>query len=224
MNIVDWFSLAIVCLLGAATPGPSLAIILGHTFGSNKTAGRCASVAHAFAILFYAFATVFGLAKLFNQFPVVATTIVYAGAAYLLYLAANILKAANSLTTNELSDLNTKVSDNNVQATVENEVSLNTYVKASREAFLIGFLNPKLVFFFLALFSQFVPVDTVGLDLALILLGTVFFIDMLWYLMVVELADRSRSKLSVNNKTKVILLRSQAIIFLLIAVNSIFWR
>ena len=42
MGLSDWASLALICLLGASSPGPSLIVILGNTrlYGRKATGGR----------------------------------------------------------------------------------------------------------------------------------------------------------------------------------------
>ncbi|MDA8622102.1 LysE family transporter [Psychrosphaera sp.] len=220
MNLFEWLSLALVCFLGAATPGPSLAVILGHTYNTNATAGRMASLSHAFAIFLYALGTILGLSKLFIAFPVIAKSLTLLGALYLLYLSANILLSAQKL--NRSSDEgNLTVSDPKLDIT---KPGAKSYKNAIAEAFFIGFLNPKLAFFFLALFSQFIPSENMTLGLASILLSTVFFIDLFWYLFVVSIAIQAKNRLTASPTIKVWLLRIQALIFILIAANSVIWH
>ena len=220
MNLYEWLSLALVCFLGAATPGPSLAVILGHTYKTNAVAGRLASVAHAFAIFLYALGTILGLSKLFVAFPVVANTLIILGALYLLYIAVNILISAQKLNTNSVEVF--EHTSNAEMNTTNNQAG--SYKTAIAEAFLIGFLNPKLAFFFLALFSQFIPSENMTIALASILLSTVFFIDLFWYLFVVSIAIQAKRRLTASPTIKVWLLRTQALIFILIAANSVIWR
>lgn len=220
MNLLEWLSLALVCFLGAATPGPSLAVILGHTYRTNAVAGRLASLSHAFAIVLYALGTILGLSKLFVAFPVVANALIILGALYLVYLAIKILISAQNIDTST-AEINQTASE--TKSTLADGQS-NSYKSAIAEAFLIGFLNPKLAFFFLALFSQFIPSENMTLQLAAILLSTVFFIDLFWYLFVVSIAIQAKNRLTASPTIKVWLLRTQALIFILIAANSVIWH
>ncbi len=39
MSLADWASLALICLLGASSPGPSLIVILSNTRRYGRNAG-----------------------------------------------------------------------------------------------------------------------------------------------------------------------------------------
>ena len=59
MNFFVWSQLALVCLLGAMSPGPSLALIIHNSINYNRLSGISASIGHGFGICTYAIATVF---------------------------------------------------------------------------------------------------------------------------------------------------------------------
>jgi len=204
MSLVEWFSLALVCLIGAATPGPSLAIIANTTLENGLNAGRLASISHAVAVGFYALGAVLGLAALFQSFPILAKVVMYSGAAYLAYLGFKLL----CVTTND-TESNRKQSQSN--GTKE----------GVKQAFLIAFLNPKLAIFFFALFSQFIPQDGAEPKLTLILVGSVLVIDLLWYLAIVQLIDKVKHKVNIGGKGASVIKRLQGIIFLAIAFNAV---
>ena len=217
MTIIEWFALATVCFLGAATPGPSLAIIINHTIKSGRNAGYVASFTHAFAVGFYAVATIYGLAELFKVYPTLAQIIAYAGAFYLAYLAVKILiSTSNSSSTNS-----TKLSSTEAAVITHGKKQL---FNAAQDAFMVAFLNPKLAFFFIALFSQFIPQDETSIELAIILTSTVFIIDFVWYLIVVSIVCHGQKKLNVSQATGNWFLRLQAVIFLLISINTVLWQ
>ena len=217
MNFIEWLSLAAVCFMGAATPGPSLAIIVNHTIKSGRLAGQVASFMHAFAIVFYAIATIYGLANLFTIYPSVADGVTYLGSAYLLFLAFKLIKSAFDATPKASVNLSSK-------ASAAIQYGNKQLSDAAMDAFMIAFLNPKLAFFFIALFSQFIPVGDTSLQTTLILTGTVFFIDFFWYLLVVVLVSHGQSKFSVSPNTGKWFAIAQAIIFILISINTLIWR
>lgn len=206
MSLVEWLSLALVCFLGAATPGPSLAIIIGHTFKSGIKTGRLASISHAVAVGLYALMAVLGLAAVFKLFPTLAKAFVLAGAAYLAYLGFKILRSKQG-----------SQSDNTSSNIHDQKINW----QGVKEAFLIAFLNPKLAVFFLALFSQFIPQQGASIELTLILVGTVLIIDMLWYLGVVESLVRLQQRVNISGSKANILAKAQGIIFILLAVNAV---
>lgn len=201
MTLFEWLPLAFVCLLGAATPGPSLAIILNHTFSQGANAGRLASISHAIAVGLYAIGAIFGLSSLFQAVPLLANVLITLGALYLIYLAILLLRSSNK---SEVVDNNQSRSNDGI-----------------KQAFIIAFLNPKLAVFFFALFSQFIPSTGTSLSTATILVSTVLIIDMLWYLAIVQVATTIKKRAQISNKNVTRLKNTQAALFIIIAVNAL---
>lgn len=83
MTFTVWLSLFTICILGAMSPGPSLAIVAKHALAGGRANGLATSWAHAFGIGIYAFVTLIGLAVVLQQSPLLFKTISYAGAGYL---------------------------------------------------------------------------------------------------------------------------------------------
>ncbi|MEE4277305.1 MAG: LysE family translocator [Halieaceae bacterium] len=160
MTLIEWASLATVCLAGAASPGPSLAVILNAVVRGHRGSGLVAAWSHAAGVGLYAAATVFGISTLLVLQPRLFALIQLAGAAYLLRMALQLLRSSAS------SDLE--------------ESEKQTTQRAARDAFAVAFLNPKLAVFMLALFSQFIrPGATLGESAVLVATATA--IDGLWY-------------------------------------------
>ena len=141
MTFAAWLSVATICILGAMTPGPSLAVVLRYSVGQSRQAGFACAVAHGLGVGFYAVITMTGLGILFQTVPAFRNIVSVLGALYLIYLAIRAWRAAGSGARLE-SDQNGQVAD--------------TMTQAARDGFMIAFLNPKIALFFLALFSQFV--------------------------------------------------------------------
>ena len=141
MTFAAWLSVATICILGAMTPGPSLAVVLRYSVGQSRQAGFACAVAHGLGVGFYAVITMTGLGILFQTVPAFRNIVSVLGALYLIYLAIRAWRAAGSGARFE-SDQNGQVAD--------------TMTQAARDGFMIAFLNPKIALFFLALFSQFV--------------------------------------------------------------------
>jgi threonine/homoserine/homoserine lactone efflux protein len=167
-----WLTLCAVCLLGAMSPGPSLAVIAGATLRGSTRAGIVAGVAHAAGVALYALATVSGLALFLAAAPGLQQLLQLAGAAYLAWLGWQALRAGGS----------------GVLPTAEGSLR-----GPARDGFLIAFLNPKLAIFMLALFSQFVtPTGSVGEKAVMV--ATAGSIDALWYCMVALLLGGGRAR------------------------------
>ena len=58
MSFFVWSQLALVCLLGAMSPGPSLALIIRNSINYNRFSGILTSIAHGLGICVYATVTV----------------------------------------------------------------------------------------------------------------------------------------------------------------------
>lgn len=172
MELTAWLSLALLCLLGAMTPGQSLIIILKHAMAGGRFNGLVASLGHGLGVMLYAIATIVGLAVIIKQTPWLFDFIRYSGAAFLLWLAYNALKSKAG---------STGFSAEKVTVTLRQSFT---------EGLMISFLNPKLAIFFLALFSQFVD-DGAGWPQKIIMVATVAGIDTLWYCLVALVLSHS---------------------------------
>jgi threonine/homoserine/homoserine lactone efflux protein len=202
MALSLWFSLALVCMMGAMSPGPSLAVVLKHSLSGGMKNGMLAALSHGFGVGLYAAASLLGLGALMLQFPTVYQFLVYLGAAYLAYLGLKILFSKPN------------DSELNIQ---QSEVSSS---KALQDGFAIAFLNPKLAIFFLALFSQFIDPENLTLNIGIIMCLTVFVIDTGWYLLVALLTEVSKKRFGFT-KQNIWLDRLLGAIFIALAIKVV---
>lgn len=171
MTLVTWLSVVTICCMGAMSPGPSLAVVVRNTVGNSRGHGLATAWAHASGIGFYALGTALGLSAAVASHHVVYVTLATLGALYLAYLGVQALRAGGAARLDTVPGKRMAVS------------------RAAGEGFLIAFLNPKVAFFFLALFSQFVhPGMALRDQLALSL--TALTIDGLWYSLVAVTLSR----------------------------------
>ena len=202
MALSLWFSLALVCMMGAMSPGPSLAVVLKHSLNGGMKNGMLAALSHGFGVGLYAAASLLGLGALMLQFPTVYQFLVYLGAAYLAYLGLKILFS--------------KPNDSELQV----QKSAVSSSKALQDGFAIAFLNPKLAIFFLALFSQFIDPENLTLNIGIIMCLTVFVIDTGWYLLVALLTDVSKKRFGFT-KQNVWLDRLLGMVFIALAIKVV---
>lgn len=202
MALSLWFSLALVCMMGAMSPGPSLAVVLKHSLNGGMKNGMLAALSHGFGVGLYAAASLLGLGALMLQFPTVYQFLVYLGAAYLAYLGLKILFS--------------KPNDSELQI----QKSAESSSKALQDGFAIAFLNPKLAIFFLALFSQFIDPENLTLNIGIIMCLTVFVIDTGWYLLVALLTDVSKKRFGFT-KQNVWLDRLLGMVFIALAIKVV---
>ena len=183
MELHLWLSLVAICIMGALSPGPSLALIVKNTMAGGAKAGYASSISHGLGVALYAAITCTGIGIILVQSPMLFSIIQYAGAAFLLYLGISAL-----LSKKQQIDLE------------ENSEPAKIKVNAWRDGFLIAFLNPKLAIFFLALFSQFVDADATMMQ-KVIMTATVGGIDAIWYCIVTFALSRGPviNKLKANS-------------------------
>ena len=61
MTFFLWSQFAIVCIIGAMSPGPSLAVVIRNNINYNRLAGILTSIGHGLGIGVYATLSVLGL-------------------------------------------------------------------------------------------------------------------------------------------------------------------
>ncbi|MCV6590582.1 MAG: LysE family translocator [Marinobacterium sp.] len=173
MTLTLWLSILTICVLGAMTPGPSLAVVIRYTVNGSRQHGMAAAVCHALGVGFWALLTIQGLAILLARSPQLFQWLTWAGAAWLAWMGMQALRAS--------------ASSGKLQVEKIKPVPL---WQAGRDGLLISLLNPKLALFFIALFSQFVGHADSMRD-QLVMMATAAVVDGLWYVLVALLLSRS---------------------------------
>lgn len=201
MSFTIWLSLLAICLLGAMSPGPSLAIVAKHSLAGGRQHGLATAWAHAFGIGVYALVTVLGLSVLLHQFPMVFKGISLLGALYLAWLGYNALRSRGGIVERLESGKQVSV------------------LSAAKEGLLISLLSPKIALFFTALFSQFVAVGSEVSDKAIIVV-TPLIVDGLWYTLITFMLSSPRLLNKLKSKAKLIDQLS-GIVLILLAVRVV---
>ena len=150
----------VVLVLGAMSPGPSLAVLLRNTMEGGKARGVSCGVGHGIGFGIYAFVAIAGIAQLKASASEAATILELAGGLFLIILAAMMIKGSDD-------ELEYK----------------NSSKRGFTEGFLIAFLNPKILVFLVAIFSQFVQPDFTWGE-RLIIACIALLIDGGWYVLV----------------------------------------
>ncbi|NVK42867.1 MAG: LysE family transporter [Oceanospirillaceae bacterium] len=168
--MTEWLLFAGITLLGAMVPGANMAIVLRNTLGGGIRTGFVTAAGLATALLVHASLSLVGIATLISQSPALFGAIRWLGSAYLLYMGVVYL----------LSSRKTGPSD-------------TTAAAGSRHAFaeglLISLFNPKVLLFFLAMFSQVLEQHLGWAELALYGLTPVT-IELAWLSLVVLVLTR----------------------------------
>ena len=162
-----WVALATVFILGAMSPGPSLAVVLRNTMVGGRRQGVMTGIGHGIGFGIYAFLAAAGIATALTLHESTETVLKWGGIALLLWLGINFLKASRGEPYESLED--------------------GGHGPLGRVGFAQGFaialLNPKILAWMLALYAPFIEadIDTETL-LGMGLLGMA--IDGTWYVTV----------------------------------------
>ncbi len=162
MTLTEWAPLALVCLLGAMSPGPSLALVVRHAASKGAVAGVFCAVTHGAGIFLWASATATGLGAVILSQPTWFEAIRAVGALFLLYLGLSAL-----------------LSRSNEAGATENPAQ-PACARVGWEGFLIALSNPKIAVFFVALFSQFIEPEASIFE-QFFIAATAAVIDAAWY-------------------------------------------
>lgn len=163
MTIATWLTIVSICLLGAMSPGPSLAVVLKQTVSGGRKTGLITAITHGLGIGLYALACISGIAVMITTSPMLFNALQWAGAGYLVWLG--------------IKGLRVKAGANTSLANPP------TTGSAARDGFLVVFFNPKVAVFFIALFSLVIGSETTWLE-KLAYAATAMIIDMAWYMIV----------------------------------------
>ena len=175
MNITQWSQLVLICIFGAMSPGPSLAVILRNTLSGGRMQGVMSGIGHGLGITFYAVVAVAGLLAIINTIPHFFSVTQIAGSFFLILLGGKMIISFFKKEYTATEDMSSKNSDH----------------QGFLEGFLIAILNPKIAAWLLALFSQFVQPDALLAE-QFVLVSTVGIIDASWYCLVAFLASSGR--------------------------------
>ena len=170
MSAFDWFSLALICILGAASPGPSLAVVLAVSRLHGRKGGHAAAIGHGLGVFFYALIAATSLSYILKQHAGLFQALQIAGALMLAWIGVRLLMSPRR-----------RAAD---QTPAAPSFALS---KSFRHGFTIAVFNPKIAAFFVSLFSQYLgegQSNAVHLAMASLAGG----IDVIVYLMVVFLA------------------------------------
>ena len=199
MTFFLWSQFAIVCLLGAMSPGPSLALIIRNSINFNRTSGIVASIAHGLGICLYATVTVIVLEFILRNSELIFFVIQICGSLFLIILGLIFVFKKN------------------------NENQIETYqINSSSfaQGFIIAIINPKILIWFIAIYSQFIDINASLLNKTILVL-TPSIIDAIWYSLVAILVTGYGLK-EILNKKKFIIQKIIGGLLILIALSLIY--
>ena len=164
MSLFVWFQFALVCIVGAMSPGPSLALVIRNNISYNRLAGIMTSIGHGLGIAVYATMAVFGLGLILQTNQSLFLLIQVLGLIFLFFLGVLFIFQKN----------NDKIISKN-----KDQKQINSFF----QGFLIAIINPKILIWFTAIYSQFISVEA-NMTFNIILISTASIIDATWYILI----------------------------------------
>jgi threonine/homoserine/homoserine lactone efflux protein len=155
-----------------ATPGVDFALTVTRTLQGGVRAGLAAALGIVSGCVLHALAAAFGLAALLAASATAFTVLKWAGAAYLLWLAAGMLLESGRP---------------RAAAAPATAGAPASAWRTFRDGLLTNALNPKIAVFFLALLPQFIDATAPSKTLAFLFLGAWFVLQGLAFLVALVL-------------------------------------
>ena len=162
MDIESLLGMSFVCAMGAVSPGPSLVVVLRNTIAGGRMQGIMTGIGHGLGFGIYAFIAVMGLSSVLLANEQLFNLLQVLGALVLTWFALKLIAHKHP-------DLSVKYEESRYRGFFE--------------GFMIAFLNPKILVFLVAVFSQFLNTDINNSDrfFMAIIAGA---IDTMWYVFV----------------------------------------
>ncbi|MFT5697791.1 MAG: threonine/homoserine/homoserine lactone efflux protein [Desulforhopalus sp.] len=188
-------------LLLGLTPGPDNLFVLAQAAQRGRIAGIVVTLGLCTGILFHTLAVAFGAAVLFSTSALAFNLLKYLGAAYLLYLAYQSLRAAGG-------------------ASQQVSASVLSWKRLYGRGVLMNITNPKVSIFFLAFLPQFTDPAFGPLLPQFLLLGLLFVLSTLLVFGAVSfLAGGIGACLRSSQRPERILNSAAGLVFLALAVK-----
>ena len=192
MTLITFGQVFTVCLLGAMSPGPSMAVVIHNAIFKGRYNGILTSIGHGIGIAVYATFAVLGLGL------VIKTNIFIFNGLKILSIIFLIFIGLKSIFNKE--KLNIEKKD-----TKENTVSF-------LQGFSISILNPKIFVWFIAIYSQFMSANN-EIIFNIYLVSIAGIVDACWYI-ILTLVVTTASALSFFQTKLMFLQKAQGLLFI----------
>ena len=177
-----WLQFTTICIVGAMSPGPSLSIIIRNSIKFGRFSGFLSSIGHASGIGIYAIVSISGLQLILINNIIIFHAIQFCGSVFLLILGIMFLRNSKQKLSIE-----------------DDQKNINSFM----QGFAISILNPKILIWFTAIFSQFIEVSSTSFT-KLMMVFIASSIDGIWYIIVTIIVTGFGLKQFLENNTKTI--------------------
>ena len=199
MTFFIWSQFAIVCIAGAMSPGPSLAIVIRNNVNFNRLAGILTSIGHGLGIGVYATLAVLGLGLILQTNQTIFMIIQIIGLVLLFLFGLMFIFQKNKQDKKE-----------------EKQNQINSFL----QGFTIAIINPKILIWFTAVYSQFIVIDA-SFYFNTILVLTASLIDAIWYIIVSILVTGYGLK-NLLIKKKLMIQKTTGIVLIIISLMLLY--
>lgn len=173
MTFITFVQVFTVCLLGAMSPGPSMAVVINNTIFKGRYNGILTAIGHGIGIAVYATFAVLGLGLIIETNIFVFNDLKILSIIFLIFIGIKSL----------LTKQNINIEKKDIK---ENTISF-------LQGFSISILNPKILIWFITIYSQFMSTDN-ELLFNIYLVSIASIIDACWY-MILSIAVTTTSAL-----------------------------
>ena len=196
MTLITFGQVFIVCLLGAMSPGPSMAVVINNAIFKGRNNGILTSIGHGIGIAIYATFAVLGLGL------IIETNLFIFNGLKILSIIFLIFIGIKSILNKEKLSLEKK------------DIKKNTI--SFLQGFSISILNPKILVWFIAIYSQFMSIDN-ELIFNIYLVSIAGIVDACWYI-ILTLAVTTASALNFFQKKTNFIKKIQGFFFIILGL------
>ena len=161
MTLVTFTQVFVVCLLGAMSPGPSMAVVIHNAIFKGRYNGILTALGHGIGIAVYATFAVLGIGLVIKTNLFIFNSLKILSIIFLLFIGVKSILSKNKL---------------NLEAKDSKEKALSFF-----QGFSISILNPKILVWFIAIYSQFMSINN-ELIFNIYLVSIAGIIDACWYI------------------------------------------
>jgi RhtB (resistance to homoserine/threonine) family protein len=173
-------AIAFLMLMAAMAPGPDFALAVRNAVAYSRRTGVLTALGFALGVCVHATYCILGIAALISKSILIFNVLKYVGAAYLIYLGIQALRASG-----HHGEINT-----HINAAPPRDLSI---FAAIGSGFVTNILNPKATMFFLSLFTQVIDPHTPVL-IQMVYVSVCFFVVFGWFSFVALVLTQNRVK------------------------------
>ena len=197
MTLLTFAQVFTVCLLGAMSPGPSMAVVISNAIFKGRYNGILTSIGHGIGIAVYATFAVLGLGLIIKTNVFIFNGLKILSIIFLIFIGLKSILNKEKL---NLEDKDLK----------ENTISF-------LQGFSISILNPKIFVWFIAVYSQFMSTNN-QLIFDIYLISIAGIVDACWYI-ILTLTVTTASALSFFQKKIYVIQKIQGFFFIALGLG-----